>query len=96
MQCLELRGRFDRVTDRVAEVQDFAEPGLALIACDNRGFDLHAARDDVGQLRQPLLPRERPVFHERAGALEVTRIRDDAVLDDLRESRAKMFGRKGP
>src|SRR6266852_2880512 len=77
---------FERVREGVAEIEHFAETGFALVARDHLRFDLHVAWDQVAESRAVAA---RHFFHV---AFEIGKhlcIRDDRVLDDLRQAAAK-------
>ena len=48
-QLLVFRGGFDGVAQRVAEVEQHAQAGFALVGGDDFGLDADAGGDDFGQ-----------------------------------------------
>ena len=76
----EVARRLDRVADGVAEVQDLAEPALALVRVHHVALDLDVAADHV---REVLAVEALGVDGMRRQAAEQRLVADDAVLDDL-------------
>ena len=76
------RRRLDRVAERVAEIQDRAQPVLALVDGDDLRLDL--ARAAHGVHHRGVLAREQRA-DVRFEPVEERRVADEAVLHDLRE-----------
>src|SRR6266850_521253 len=74
------RDAFESVREGMAEIQDFAEAGLAFIAADDTRFDLDIARDELAERRAIATQDTFQVFLERR---EHRGIGNDGVLDDF-------------
>jgi len=84
------RDGFESVRESVAEVEDFAEAGFALVFGDDCSFDFEAARNDVGEGIGVAAQDGEQIFFEVG---EERGVGDDAVLDNFREAAAKLaFG----
>ena len=84
--------RLERVPDGVPEVEDAAQPALALVLGDHVGLD--AARLDDGRHQHGRLPRQHGLRLARQQVEEVA-AGDHPVLHDLVQSRAKLAPRQG-
>src|SRR6266446_4889440 len=76
----------------MAEIQDFAEAGLAFIAADNPRFDLYVARDELAERRAITTQDTFQVFFEHC---KHRGIGNDGVLDDFGEAAAEFAVREG-
>ena len=89
-------GGFDGVTEGVAEVEDHAQAGFALIGGDHFGFDLRAGEDDARDGGDVLRVRRIEDDISVSGEMpeELGRA-DDACLDGLLEAGAEFACGKG-
>src|SRR5215475_10995820 len=78
---------FERVPDGVAEIEDAAQAGFALIGRDDLGLDLATARDDAGEQRR-IEPGD--PFQILLDQGEQVRVADHAVFDRLVKPRAQL------
>ena len=76
---------FEGVGEGVAEVEDFAEAGFALVAADDASFDFERARNDVGE-RGGIAAEDGVAIFLEIG--EKFGVGDDAVFDDFGEAAA--------
>src|SRR5690348_9869601 len=76
---------FESVAESVAEIEDFAEAGLALVAADDASFDLKRAGNQIGECRRITTQNSIEIFLQIGKEL---RVRDDAVLDNFGEAAA--------
>ena len=81
-----LRHRFQSVGECMPEIENFAQARLALILAHHAALNLHISRDKKAE-RATIPPKD--LFHALLQNREHRRIRDDGVLDDLRESAAE-------
>ena len=79
------RGRFQRMAQRVAEIQDLAQAAFALVFAHHMRFDANAARDHPGE-RGGIAAQQRK--HVRFEKREKFGVGDDAVLHHFVEAGA--------
>ena len=84
-------GGFERVAERVAEIQYLAQAAFAFVGADDPRLDGGRARNDVGE--RGGIAAEHGV-HAALQEFEELCISDDAVLDDFIEARAVFAVRK--
>ena len=84
---------FEGMAEGVAEIQDFAEAGFALVAANDLRFDFEAARDDVWSESGRVAAKDGvEVLFEKG---EEFCVGDYAVLDDFGEAAAVLaFGER--
>jgi hypothetical protein len=83
---------FEGVAEGVAEIEDFAKAGFALVSAYDAGLDLKRTRNKIREGRR-ITPQDRiEIFLEIGKELG---IRDDAVLDDFGKAAAVLAFREG-
>ena len=75
---------FQRVSECVAVIQDFAQARFALIVADNLCLNLDGATNDM--FEGSMIARQDPI-HVLLEEREQFSVRDHAVLDDLGQAR---------